>query len=125
MPGGSAGRAAAAVPAKLVGVLYSFTGDTNGVIWPVRYGKTIIGAESGCDVELPYHQVSRQHCQVIARPGQGEAHIVRLMDLGSTNGTILNDVDIQHQPDVGHGDRIRVGPIELVFMAVPPPRSDG
>ena len=107
---------------RLVGVLYSFTGDTDGSVWPVRYGRSLIGSAGEVAVRLAFNGVSRNHCQILSRPTPGgQGSVVRIMDLGPVNGTIVNGLDIQGQHTLEHGDKVRVGPIELVYMAVPPP----
>ncbi len=47
---------------------------------------TLIGRGETCDVKIPHPGVSRNHCQVEFREGQ-----FWLIDLGSHNGTMIND----------------------------------
>ncbi len=65
----------------------------------------IIGRSSKAAVRLEDDGVSRQHAKLLL----GEAGIVNLVDLGSTNGTFLNgsQVDVAL---VREGDRIELGP---------------
>jgi predicted component of type VI protein secretion system len=63
----------------------------------------------GRDTSLPLHldddaQVSRRHARVTAQGGQAVVE-----DLGSTNGTYVNDQPIHSPRMLTPGDRIRVG----------------
>src|SRR4051812_39996151 len=63
----------------------------------------------GREPSLPIHldadtQVSRRHARVSARGGQAVVE-----DLGSTNGTYVNDQPIHAPRAIGPGDRIRIG----------------
>jgi pSer/pThr/pTyr-binding forkhead associated (FHA) protein len=63
----------------------------------------------GRDASLPLHlgedtQVSRRHARVTAQGGQAVVE-----DIGSTNGTYVNDQPIHGPRTVSPGDRIRVG----------------
>ncbi len=64
--------------------------------------------ELGRDPGLPHPlgdvKVSRHHARVSRVGGAAE-----LEDLGSTNGTFLNDQPLQIPTSIGPGDRIRVG----------------
>ena len=57
-------------------------------------------------VELPLHDegISRRHCKVSARETK-----FFLEDLGSTNGTRLNDTPIGRPTQLQPGDRVAVG----------------
>jgi predicted component of type VI protein secretion system len=63
----------------------------------------------GRDTSLPLHldddaQVSRRHARVTAQGGQAVVE-----DLGSTNGTYVNDQPIHSPRPIGPGDQIRIG----------------
>jgi len=55
--------------------------------------------------------VSRRHA--ILRP---EADHYTVTDLGSANGTLVNDVEISATTPIRHGDRILIGQHELLFL---------
>ena len=74
---------------------------------------TMIGRQSDNDVVVPDVGVSRQHVRIV-RTEEG----YHLRDLGSTNGTYLNDTKIAHGTVLlRDGDQIRLGvsKIRLVF----------
>jgi hypothetical protein len=63
-----------------------------------------IGRSSPCDLQLDEASVSRQH----ARESDASA-VYRISDLGSTNGTYVNDVP-QKTTALRHGDQIQIDP---------------
>ena len=69
-----------------------------------------LGRSSACEVQIDQESVSRNHCQVSYRGG---AYEVR--DLGSTNGTYVNDhpIDSVFLRDV---DQLKVGRTILKFI---------
>jgi hypothetical protein len=68
-----------------------------------------VGRAPDCDLVLADPTVSKHHCEL--RP---EGADVVLVDLGSTNGTRVNDVGV-HDRVLIDGDRIRVGATVLRF----------
>ncbi|HYV39315.1 MAG TPA: FHA domain-containing protein [Gemmataceae bacterium] len=64
----------------------------------------LIGRGADCDLRLGGSAISRHHCLLRIRPGE-----VTLADLGSANGTFVNDQRIRSQTTVNHGDVIGVG----------------
>jgi len=71
----------------------------------------IIGREAGQSVVLPDPDISRRHARI---GWQGSRYI--LEDLGSTNGTFCNDVQIIGSQPLCNGDVIRLGRTVLVFQ---------
>ncbi|MEM6296846.1 MAG: FHA domain-containing protein, partial [Myxococcota bacterium] len=80
-------------------------GLRRGDVVPLDAAECIIGRSTKAAVRLEDDGVSRQHAKLLL----GEAGIVNLVDLGSTNGTFLNgsQVDVAL---VREGDRIELGP---------------
>jgi len=73
-----------------------------GRVVPVAAGTTI--GREGCDIVLPDPEVSRRHAQV--RTVGDDAAIE---DLGSTNGTFLNDRRVDAVTTLRTGDVLRFG----------------
>jgi pSer/pThr/pTyr-binding forkhead associated (FHA) protein len=73
-----------------------------GLERPAAPGLTIGRADT--DVELNDPDVSREHA-IVRRVDEGLA----VEDLGSTNGTYVNDERIRGIAEIGAGDRIRFG----------------
>ena len=98
---------------KLVGWLVSFTWNKEGQDYQLREGKTIIGADNKCDIMLGDKEVSGHHSTVLYRSGK-----FKLKDEFSTNGTLVNDIEIDTQAELKDGDKITVGKTELLFRAI-------
>lgn len=104
----------------LVGWLISYTLDPMGVDYRIYYGKNQISRERG-DIVIPARNVSAPHAEILYRNGQ-----FAIKDLGSSNGTYVNGVDIGFDFYVLHdNDEIRLGKDEgkegsviFIFKAV-------
>jgi DNA-binding NtrC family response regulator len=83
--------------------------------------RVLLGQSPACEIRLSDHTVSRRHAGF-----EMEEHGVRLVDLGSTNGTRVNDLRIADVLLAG-GETIRVGDTVLVvesLQRVAVPTSD-
>lgn len=78
-------------------------------------GENIIGRE-GPGVVLDSPTVSRRHARLVVDDGQDAI----IEDLGSKNGTFLNNENVTSPQPVRDGDRIRVGSFLLTFRVGPP-----
>jgi hypothetical protein len=76
---------------------------------PLDRDVVVIGRSSGCDIVLDDPNVSRRHAEV-RRLGEGFS----LVDLGSTNGTEVNDQRVG-ETSLMNGDVIGVGTTRLTF----------
>jgi hypothetical protein len=72
---------------------------------------------SQSDIVIDDSTVSRQHARVRLEEGR-----FVLYDLASSNGTFVNDQQIQKQPLLD-GDRVRFGSVDFNFMEVKQPTS--
>ncbi|MFO1019315.1 MAG: FHA domain-containing protein [Planctomycetales bacterium] len=84
-------------------------GKHQGAVIPINRKKFLVGRESDCQLRPNSDLVSRHHC-VFAVDEYG----VRLRDLGSTNGTYVNNERISGQVALNDGDKVRIG--KLVFQ---------
>jgi len=66
----------------------------------------VIGRAVDCNLRIPNRFVSRHHCELIVN---GRDRIVRVRDLGSQNGTFVNDGPIIDDCELKDGDRLVVG----------------
>lgn len=74
-------------------------------------GNLSLGRVAGNEVVLPDERVSRRHATIHA---QGEAEFW-LVDLGSRNGSYLNDRRVAQPVRLREGDQLRIGPFTFVF----------
>jgi len=97
------------------------SGPLAGQTFPLERRELTIGRDPSCDIPLPNHtQVSRRHARLIP-----DATGWRIEDLGSTNGTLLNDEPIKNAP-LPHGARLKLGDFEAlarVYAPVAPVRT--
>lgn len=71
---------------------------------------TIIGRRHDCDLYIPLTLVSRKHCQISHYGGT-----LKIRDLGSHNGTILNGERID-ESEIHPGDCLEIGPLKFIFQ---------
>src|SRR5258708_19721378 len=72
-----------------------------------------IGRSSTNDISIPERHVSRQHAVITYRDG-----IFMISDLGSANGTFVNDRRLTDPFPLAHGDVIRLYVPVLMFSAI-------
>lgn len=82
-----------------------------GKVIPVTGTEFLIGRDPQCQLRPASPAVSKQHCAISIR---GEQVFVR--DCGSTNGTFVRGEQIAAEMQVGHGDLIKVGPLEFTVQ---------
>lgn len=70
--------------------------------------KFLVGRGDDCHMRPNNDLVSRHHCVFNL-----DEYSLRLRDLGSTNGTFVNDEQIRGQVELKTGDRVRIGKLEL------------
>lgn len=75
---------------------------------PLNREHTLIGRLDDCHVRIPIAGVSRRHCEIVVDSGS-----ITIRDLGSSNGTYVNQERVESQP-LSAGDLISVG--GLVFV---------
>lgn len=74
---------------------------------------TVVGRGQDCQLRIPVADVSRRHCQFTI---DGDRLLLR--DLGSSNGTQLDDKSIPVGKDIllSDGDTVTVGPVSFVVL---------
>jgi pSer/pThr/pTyr-binding forkhead associated (FHA) protein len=85
-------------------------GKPLGAVIPLKSKRFVIGRDPGCQLRPKSPTVSNHHCVLTRRNDH-----VTVSDLGSTNGTLVNDRNLHRGEEVrvSDGDRIQVG--QLIF----------
>lgn len=80
--------------------------------FPVARDSVVLGRREDCDFRIPLADVSRQHCKVVLDHANGT---VRVEDLGSANGTLVNGKKVQVAV-LRAGDAVTLGPVTFVVQ---------
>ena len=74
-------------------------------------GTILVGRNDDCGMQLEEDEVSRRHCEVTCSRNR-----VVIRDLGSTNGTYVNDVLVDER-EIRDGDQIQIGGAIFKFIS--------
>jgi adenylate cyclase len=85
-----------------------YTWEGQVVRVPLEQESYVIGREPGCDIVLPLASISRQHARL-----QRDGASWRIVDLGSLNGTWVNDAAASGP--LADGDTVRLDRFPLTF----------
>lgn len=86
----------------------------NGVAFPLREGRNVIGRDPQAQIRLDAAAVSRRHAAITIT---GDDAI--LNDLGSRNGTHLNGEKLEAARSLRAGDEIRIAQFAIRFQNAP------
>ncbi|MCA9040802.1 MAG: FHA domain-containing protein [Planctomycetaceae bacterium] len=94
-------------------------GRHHGRIIPLNTSKFLVGREQDCHLRPNSEMVSRHHCVFVL-----DDYTVRLRDLGSTNGTFVNNQRVRGIVTLKAGDLIRIGKLDLEILVNEPLSDD-
>ncbi len=97
---------------KKLATLFVLRGSDVGLRIPITKSQVILGRTLDADLVFQDEQISRRHAMIVQ---EGDAGAYFLVDLGSTNGTYLNDKPVQ-KAQLKDGDKIFIGGTVLKFM---------
>ena len=99
-------------------VLVMFKPDGERRSFSVHRDVTVVGRREDCDLRIPLGDISRKHCRLIK-----DGNVLKLEDLGSSNGTYRNGERIQ-ETELSPGDTVQLGPIAFVVQIEGVPEED-
>ena len=86
-------------------------GELNGTIFDLEEGETVIGRSPECPIPLDFNGVSRKHFKASIKEGD-----CFVEDLGSSNGTFVNNTKIKSETRLKKADMVKLGSIALKFL---------
>ncbi len=96
--------------AQTIGHFVSWTEDGAVRRMPIGPDGVRIGRSAPCDVILPSSEVSRRHCRIDV-----DGEWARVIDLGSTNGTVIEGRRIDGPTRLRNGTRLMLGTMLLHY----------
>jgi len=105
------------LPQGVVAHLAVQQGALVGRTFPLRFAEITIGRALDNDVVLESNDISRRHVRI-----EPAGTLLRLIDLGSTNGTRVNGRRVQEHL-LRDGDLVELGSTQLVFRVGDPAAS--
>lgn len=89
--------------------------EVNGVRHPLNPPGLVIGRGTEADLRINDPGISRRHAQIIVT-NTGEGQTIRIVDLGSTNGIVVDGHKVR-EADVVDGTKIDIGTTHLLVHA--------
>ncbi len=86
-------------------------GPDTGRFFMIRGNSSVIGRDPNADVRLEDGRISRYHVEIRLDGDDGYS----LRDMGSSNGTLLNDSPVLDWTKLSHGDHVKLGNTNLLF----------
>jgi transcriptional regulator with GAF, ATPase, and Fis domain len=91
--------------------LLAIRGFPKEKVWVLRDGPVFLGRDASNQIDVSDALISRKHCSI----SELSSGVFEIADLESHNGTIVNGAKVSRKT-LQHGDRIRVGGSEFVFL---------
>lgn len=84
----------------VVGFLYSMSKGSTPEYWPLRIGRNRIGKDADMDICLAEASITGHHANINIKRlrKKGNALVASLVDVGSKNGIVLNDEELDYEP---------------------------
>ncbi len=78
--------------------------------WSLSEGPILVGRDRDCAVSIDSPGVSRRHARINVT-----SSAATIEDLGSKNGTFVNDRRVEETTTLDDGNQIRVGPVSMLY----------
>ena len=86
-------------------------GSDMGKRFPLSKDEVVLGRGGDCDIQVDRDSVSRRHARVYR-----DGHNWMVDDLGSTNGSYVNDMPVQGAPPLRDSDFLKIGAAIFKFL---------
>jgi len=73
-------------------------------------GRFILGRATDCNIIVEHPTVSRRHCEIWVSSGR-----IRIFDLGSRNGTFIDETPVHKCPSIREGQYLRCGDVSFTL----------
>lgn len=93
------------------------SGAQQGMYLPLGKGKIVIGRAENLPMQVVDEKASRKHIQIRFEESDST---FRVVDMGSSNGTIVAGKKITEEAILRDGDEIEVGTTKLLFTTTDP-----
>jgi pSer/pThr/pTyr-binding forkhead associated (FHA) protein len=93
------------------------SGAQQGMYLPLGKGKIVIGRAENLPMQVVDEKASRKHIQIRFEDSDST---FRVVDMGSSNGTIVAGKKITEEAILRDGDEIEVGTTKLLFTTTDP-----
>jgi len=106
--------------ARVMGLLVTYTWSREGQILGVYEGRNVIGRSDECDICIEDDdQMSQKHAVIVCRRGR-----FLIDDEMSSNGTYVNDENVDEKRQLANYDEIRTGATVWRFIMIEPPAEE-
>ncbi len=85
--------------------------DQPAVQYKIYYETCLIGRDDRCEISIDETSISREHAKLYT---QNATYLIE--DLSSTNGTYVNSKKVLNKTPIGHGDELRIGHCDFIFL---------
>lgn len=92
-------------------ILTLLTGNQSGHMSRVRGERMVVGRASGSKIRIPSSQISRSHALITWQKVEGGYYLIE--DMGSTNGTFINQIAVLNPVALLPGDDLNLGSVSF------------
>jgi hypothetical protein len=96
----------------VVGWFVGTSGKIQDKTFKLKAGRSLLGTADDCDIKIDDNFASSHHCEI-----RFEYGAYKIVDLGSTNGIVINDKKVREHELVDN-DLLKIGQTQLKFKSI-------
>ena len=96
----------------VVGWFVGTSGKIQDKTFKLKAGRSLLGTADDCDIKIDDQFASSHHCEI-----RFEYGAYKIVDLGSTNGIVVNDKKVREHELVDN-DLLKIGRTEMKFKTI-------